>query len=842
MALDKYNKKRDFEQTPEPQGNDPTTSDELRFVVQKHQASHLHYDLRLELDGVMKSWAVPKGPSLDPSQKRLAHMVEDHPLEYRHFEGTIPKGNYGAGTVMIWDEGTYKIPGGKDRKYNEKTVRSGLERGSLSIIVYGGKLNGEFHLVKMRKGDKSNWLLIKKRDQYATSHDIRENDRSVRTGRSIDAIRSSESQKQSPQPKIDLQNLDFHNAPRRQLKRPVAPMLAQLAEEPFNHEEWVFELKWDGYRAIAELHNGAVQLYSRKANNYAEHYPEIVEELQHFHFNCIMDGEIVVIDENGNAGFNLLQNYRRNGDGFLQYYVFDLLFLEGHDLRDVPLYHRKELLQKILPDVQRVKFSRHVEKEGKALYDTALERGIEGIMAKEKTSPYLTGVRSRHWQKIKTQMRQEVVVGGFTEPQGSRIGIGSLTAGVYDYNGNLLYVGNIGTGFSDNDLVAIRKRLDQYTISKSPFVDLETTRNTTHWIEPKLVCGVKFSEWTNDHNMRQPVFLGFREDADPTSVHRERPVPPSVPKKGKHIPQEPGHAVRIGSTIVPLSNLAKIYWPHDHIRKGDMIDYYRGMATYILPHLYDRPLVLHRFPDGIEGQNFYQKSMDKAPEWIKTVEIETESTSSPITPIVCRDETTLVYMANLGSIEMHPWLSRIGSLEHPDYMVIDLDPVECSFDDVIGTALEVHRVFEEISLPHYVKTSGAKGIHICVPLHAQYTYKQSGQFAQLICTLVHKRLPSITSLERLPQRRRGKVYLDYLQNSKGKTIVSPYSLRPYEGARVSTPLRWDELQRGLIPGHFTMETIKDRVQQYGDLWHSVLGQEIDMARAVNQLRKMYEKE
>ena len=840
MSLEEYQKKRDFTQSAEPEGaREHEAGGPLLFVIQKHDATNLHYDLRLELDGVLKSWAVPKGPSLDPSEKKLAMMVEDHPLDYRNFEGFIPEGNYGAGPVIIWDEGTYHVPGIEGREANQAGVRRGLERGNLKFYLEGGKIRGEFALVKIKNDQANSWLLIKKKDQYASQLDILEQDYSVRSGQTIQEIEKQE-KGSGEVSQEELEKLVSSGAKKAPMPTEIRPMRASLTDEPFDRAGWFFELKWDGFRAIAQVSKNQIRLYSRNLLPFEKEFAPITAELKKIKFEAVFDGEIVVVDENGRADFQLLQNYRKTGEGLLVYYVFDLLYLEGYDLQGLPLAHRKEILRKVLPDFLKIKYSDHAEENGKALFELAVGSGLEGIIAKNKTSTYQTGIRSQDWLKVKYRRSQEAVIGGYTQPRGSRTNLGALILGVYEGD-DLVYVGHTGGGFTEADLNEVQARLTPLIRKSSPFKNRFKTNTPSTWVEPKMVCEVQFSEWTDDGIMRQPIYLGMREDTDPRQVVREIPIPKSAalePKRFKGT-DEMKENVEIEGRVLTLSNLNKVYWPDEVITKGDMIRYYRDISSLILPYLKDRPESLHRFPNGIQAKSFFQKNVANAPDWVKTVKIESENNDDVIQYLVCQDEATLVYMANLGTIEINPWNSRVESLDHPDYLIIDLDPNERPFEDVIQVALTVHDMLEESGAENYIKTSGKTGLHICIPLGAKYDYDQTRQFANIIIHLVNARLPDITSTERKPNKRKGLIYLDHLQNRRGQTLAAPYSLRPRPGATVSTPLKWEEVRPGLRPEQFHIKNILKRVERVGDLWEGVLGPGIDMQQCLSKIQEKW---
>src|SRR5512139_792219 len=529
MELREYASKREFAKTPEPKpglrhkGYGPT------FVVHKHAARALHYDLRLELEGVLKSWAVPKGPSLDPSLKKLAVMVEDHPLDYKDFEGVIPEGSYGAGSVIIWDRGFYHHPSARNQDEGEKLLLDGLRKGDLKFVLEGEKLHGEFALVRMRKDAKS-WLLLKKKDRNATQGDILKDDRSVVSRKTLEEMLEAGRSKSFKQKKLNqirlhetMESEDLRDAPVKPMAQAIQPMLATPVKEPFDHPDWIFEVKWDGYRAVAEIRDGSVSLYSRNGISFNKKFFPIVESMREFGFDAVLDGEIVVVDDQGRPDFQKLQHYQDHGSGHLLYYVFDLLYFRGHDLTDLPLLRRKELLKKILPSTPKIRFSDHVRKEGVLFYNAAKEKGLEGIIAKHSQSVYEAGRRSRQWLKVKTHLTQEAVIAGFTEPGGGRRHFGALVLGVYEGN-KLTCIGHVGGGFTANDLKEIREKLEPLIQDECPFTVKPETNAPVTWVKPELVCEVTFSGWTEDAAMRQPVFLRLREDKGAREVVREKPL------------------------------------------------------------------------------------------------------------------------------------------------------------------------------------------------------------------------------------------------------------------------------------------------------------------------------
>ena len=528
MGLKEYEAKRKFEETPEPKPVLRYEGSRLIFVVHKHAARRLHYDLRLELDGVLKSWAVPKGPSLNPALKRLAVMVEDHPLDYQDFEGVIPEGNYGAGSVIVWDRGVYQHPAARDRQENEQLLLDGLSKGKLKFVLAGEKLRGEFALVRTAKDEKS-WLLLKKKDRYVSNEDILGDIRSVVSHKTLEEIAAANPSTTSRQKKIHQIRLDearesedLSDAPVKPMPHAIKPMLGTLVKKPFDHLEWIFEVKWDGYRAIAEIQDGQVSLYTRNQISLNKKFFPITEALQKLRFEAVLDGEIVVVDDQGLPDFQMLQNYQKSGRGYLIYYVFDLLFFHGHDLTNLPLLRRKELLNKILPAGKHIKFSDHVGKEGVLFFKVVKKKGLEGIIAKHSQSAYRMGQRTRQWLKIKTQLSQEGVIAGFTEPRGGRKYFGSLVLGVFEGD-DLIYIGHSGGGFGAENLKNIYERLQPLIQQECPFKIKPATDTPVTWVKPELVCEVAFTGWTEDGLMRHPVFTRLREDKAAREVGRENP-------------------------------------------------------------------------------------------------------------------------------------------------------------------------------------------------------------------------------------------------------------------------------------------------------------------------------
>ena len=848
-ALATYRAKRSADRSPEPVGHVSNVPGRL-FVVHKHAARQLHFDLRLEMDGVLRSWAVPRGPSYDQADKRLAVRVEDHPLEYGDFEGIIPEGNYGAGGVIVWDRGEW-VP--------LEDWRTGLEKGKLLFEFKGYKLKGKWTLVKIKKAEKE-WLLIKERDAWMKSPGTDFEETSVLSGLTVEEVKAGKTKTS------ELRELLHGEAPVGSVDVNRQPlMLAENSEKPFTREGWVFELKMDGYRLLASKRRGEVQLLTRNGNDYTEVFPEVARAVRALPFDdAVIDGEVVVADARGRPIFALLQKRGRLSNTIdirraavelpASYFAFDLLSFGEFDLRGLPLVRRKEILQRALPAVGAVRFLEHIPEQGEAMLAQVEAMGLEGIIAKKADAPYRAG-RSPHWLKLKAQRTGDFVIVGFTEPSGGRQGFGALQL-ADRVGGQLVYAGRAGTGFSDVQLAEYRALLEPLTRATAPCEGPHPSgapaplpaasipeTSTTTWVEPRYVCEVRYTEFTPDGLLRHPAFLRLRDDKRPEECDRQfapgaSPVVPG-PVGAAEPAAEPAPAATPAPAprTVAFSNLNKVYWPEEKYTKGDLIAYYRAIAPWLLPFLRNRPVVLTRFPDGIDGKSFYQKDAPEfAPEWMRTVPIWSNDTSRFIRYFVCDDVESLLYIANMGSIPLHIWQSRVGTLEQPDWCVIDLDPKEAPFSDVIRTAEVLHRLCDEISLPHYLKTTGKTGLHILIPLGRQCTYEQSRTLGELLARLVIRELPDITTITRHVTRRGDKVYLDYLQNRHGQLIVSPFSVRPLPGATVSMPLTWDELTPDLDPRVFTIRNAPARMEQLGrDPVAPVLDDKPDLAIALTRL-------
>jgi len=846
MSLITYKKKRNFTRTSEPEGGKGKKGAHI-FVVQRHHASRIHYDFRLEVAGVLKSWAVPKGPSLNPGDKRLAMHVEDHPYDYKDFEGEIPAGNYGAGTVYIWDKGTFELLHA-DGKDFDKTALKEIKEGNLKIVLKGKKLKGEFALVKMKGREENSWLLLKHKDNYAVTDEYNSEDYTPQ--RVIDkGIRFKEKEKlgRSPAKKAAAKKkappVESPGSKSEAPPKKYKPALATLVDEPFSREGWLFEPKWDGYRAIAEVHKGKADLYSRKHTSFNKDYPQIVKAVEKIAHSVVLDGEIVVLDSKGVSDFQALQNYRSTGKGKLTYIVFDLLYLNGEDIRQFTLTERKALLKEVVKqlDDKTVQYSSHVMKDGEKLFKKAAEKGLEGIIAKKADSVYEEDRRTMNWLKIKITNQQEAIICGYTAPRGSRKKIGALVLGVQDDKGALRYVGHCGGGLNTQLIDMLYDKLQALRRETPVFKEKIKTNMPVTWVKPVLVCQVKFSSWTEGGILRMPIFLGLREDKPAKEVHQETAKSVDMATTSKTTKaRENERSLKLNGKNVPLSNQQKIYWPDEKITKGELIDYYMSVAQTLLPYLKDRPLSLHRFPNGIKGSSFYQKDLDveTIPAWIKTVPLHASSTGKDVDYLVCNNEATLAYMVNLGCIEVNPWLSRIGHLDQPDYVVMDLDPEGISFNAVVETALCIKEILDGMKVSAWCKTSGASGLHIYIPTGAKYEYETCRLFAEYIARQTHQQLPGITSIVRAKSQRKKKVYVDYLQNSRGQTVAAPYSVRPKPGATVSTPLEWKEVNDRLRIADYNIRNTLNRIQDKGDLWQPVQRGKNDLKKVIQQIEKL----
>jgi bifunctional non-homologous end joining protein LigD len=878
VPLETYRKLRDFRNTSEPRGKVARKLG-ARFAVQEHHASQLHYDFRLEIGGVLKSWAVPKGPSLDPRQKHLAVQVEDHPIDYLHFEGEIEPGNYGAGKVLVWDSGTFEPVDAQD-------LKKGLASGKLNVILHGKKLRGQFNLVRL-KDSQDQWLLIKSNDEYAVREWKLEPKlktkppKPTRTkssrGKTKRVIPVRAKSKARPLAAAQKETLNFERGPtkiaipnleRTPMPQAIQPMLATLVDKPFSDPSWIFENKWDGVRALCFIENGRTRFISRTGKEMGNRYPELAGINKSIHASSvILDGEIVVLNERGQPSFQLLQSrvaldsqadiQRRSQEQRLVYYIFDLLYFDGFNLTSSPLAERKKLLEAIVEANDHVQISEHTIGKGEELFERARARQQEGIIAKDASSPYIQG-RSGRWLKLKTTLQQEVVIGGYTKPRNTREHFGALVVGLYR-DGKLVSVGHVGSGFDRELLKQLRDQMQPFKTRKSPFAVEPGTNEPVQWIKPALVCQVKFAEWTRDRQMRQPIFLRLRDDKSPSECTFESPRPAekenkqakAISKANKSMQPEPSAAgaisldefiratdleeaqVAVDGVAVKLTHLEITYFPKDGITKGDLLRYYASVAPVMLPYLRHRPLILKRYPRGINGPFFFQHDLASAPAFVRRQPLKSDS-GRVIEYAVIDNTATLLYLAHLGTIEIHPWHSRVEDLNHPDWFELDLDPMDADFGIVCQAAQGIRETLEQFNLRGYPVTSGSRGIHIFVPIEPRYDYERVIRLAQDIAVIAGKEHPeSITLSRAYSQRARRHIYIDYGQNVRGKAMAAAYTVRARPGATVSAPLDWDEIKPGLKLHQFTVKTVPARVRERGDLFQGVLEhpQKLDEALA-----------
>jgi bifunctional non-homologous end joining protein LigD len=847
-SLAAYRAKRSADRTPEPSGGTVPGASRL-FVVHQHAATRLHFDLRLEMDGVLRSWAVPKGPSKNPADKRLAVFVEDHPIEYGDFEGVIPEGNYGAGAVIVWDRGEW-VP--------IEDPHAGLAKGKLLFDLRGYKLKGRWTLVKLKKGVKE-WLLIKERDSQVAVPGDDFPPGSVLSGLTVEDLK--EGKDPSTALRAELKKL---KAPLREVRaKDVPPMLAETRESPFTKEGWLFELKLDGYRIIAAREDGQPKLLSRNGVDYTATFPEVARAVAALPYDgLVMDGELVVHDAAGLPSFQRLQQRSqlrktydiRKGSVELpaSLYLFDLIAALGHDLRGLPLTRRKQALRRVLPAVGALKFLDHFETDGEVLYERIARMGLEGIVAKKADSPYRSR-RSAEWLKIRADRVDDFVVVGFSRPKGARSGFGALHLAQY-VDDKLVYMGRAGSGFTDAMLKDVGSVLESHIVKKPLATGPMPKGKDETWTEPLLVAEVRFKERTAEGLLRQPVFVRFRDDKTPAectlrpslkNVNEVNGVKDvngvnEVARKphSRHSPHSPHSPPSFN-----FSNLTKVFWKDEGYTKGDLIDYYRQVSPWILPYLEDRCLVLTRYPDGILGKSFFQKDApDYAHDFVRTVTVWSEESQRELHYFVCENEQALLYIANMAAIPLHIWGSRVSTLESPDWCILDLDPKGAPFAHVVEVALACRALCDEIGLPSFVKTSGSSGLHVLLPLGRQVTYEQARTLGGLLARAIATELPGIATIVRQVNKREGKVYLDYVQNGHGRLLAAPFSVRPVPGALVSAPLHWKEVGPKLALADFTIKTMPERMKKLKeDPLRPVLDLKPDLPAALEGLHSRFQR-
>jgi bifunctional non-homologous end joining protein LigD len=839
MGLKRYQTKRNFKRTPEPRGTPRTTKTGHSYVIQKHAARRLHYDFRLELNGVLVSWAVPKGPSLDPKEKRLAVHVEDHPVEYGGFEGIIPAGEYGGGTVLLWDRGGWTPDG---------DPVAGLRKGRLKFTLRGKKLRGGWTLVRMggraAEEQKENWLLIKENDAEAaslTERDIlEERPESIATGRSMDEIKTARDREwtsreelkknKSVPPRTKLQakstkreakrsavvKLDeVPGARRSELPQQIQPELATLVSQVPEGDDWLHEIKFDGYRALCRIEGGKAVFLTRRGQDWTSRFGHLSEAAASLPVRqALLDGEVVVLESDGTTNFQSLQNALggRTNDR-LVYFVFDLLHLDGYDTMQVPLLNRKEALAALLKSSKgngSLRYSDHVLGNGKMLLRKACQLALEGVISKQANGAYRPG-RGRDWLKTKCLQSQEFVIGGFTEPSGSREGLGSLLLGVHDEGGALIYAGRVGTGFTDESLRQLRAGLSALEQKSSPFPNPPrgAIPRRVHWVKPNLVAEVEFIGWTNDGRLRHPSFQGLREDKSAREVVREKAVPIPVSKKASSKKESSGDRVEIAG--VNLTHPDRVLFPPDGITKRELALYYEEMADWILPHLAGRPLTLVRCPEGYDKECFYQKNATETlAKEIRRVSIREEKETK--TYVAVDSLQGLISLVQMGVLELHTWGSHSDQVERPDRMIFDLDPdPSVEWEEVVRSAREVRALLIDLGFGPFLKTTGGKGLHVVVPLARKHDWMEVKEFSRAVAESFARQHPDRYTATASKLKRKGKIYIDYLRNGRGATAIAAYSTRARAGATVSVPLRWEELSPEIRSDQFTIRTLPRRM-------------------------------
>ncbi len=861
MPLERYRDKRNPERTPEPFGAKPARGARQSggiFVVQKHDARRLHYDFRLEMEGVLRSWAVPKGPSLNPADKHLAVMVEDHPLEYGDFEGVIPQGNYGAGAVIVWDRGVYSAIDPKD------DVAGAVRRGKLDLTLRGYKLRGAYTLVRTggatrtSPDGKQQWLLIKKRDQYASQEDVTEqHPRSVLSGLAVDEMYQASKEGEAVSAELSRAKAAKITGPLQLKDFPL--MFAKLSYEPVDGDQWLFELKYDGVRALTVRDGEEVRLFARSGSEITGQYPEVALALRALPYRrFVVDGEIAALNDQGRPDFQLLQRRMHLQDRRaiarmslavpVCYFVFDLLAFDGYDARKLALERRKQLLQRLVKGEGPLRYCEHIVGRGRDFFEAVSSAGLEGIMAKLRNSPYRAR-RSGDWLKIKCPRTLKFVIGGYTDPAGSRTHFGALLLGQYEADGSLRFIDKVGTGFNYDKLKQLHGLMRECARGTSPFrrprADQPALPARPHFCDPALVCEVRFGEYTNQGGIRHPSFIRLLDDADPRECvyqgpqngQTQPPAASNLSHPGGAIIQAASGAAADTPERVSVTNPEKVFWPKQGYTKGDLVEYYYSIARWMLPYLKDRPVMLTRYPDGIEGKLFYQKDAPGfAPPWLRTAKIYSHDSQRDIAYFVLDSPDALAYMANLAAITIHIWSSRLQHLEAPDWLLFDIDPKGSTTRNAAAVAMETAAVLREIGLRPYLKTSGQAGLHVVVGLEPKYTYEQARMFSELVARAVVNRVPHLATVLRNPRGRAGKVYIDYLQLGHGKTIAAPFSVRPIDGAPVSTPLDWEELTPGLDPSVFNIKTVPQRMDRLGrDPFLGAIEDQMTLESALAQL-------
>jgi bifunctional non-homologous end joining protein LigD len=900
VSLETYRRKRDFKKTPEPSGKAPSATGGHRFVVQRHRATRLHYDFRLEMGGVLASWAVPKGPSLRPGDRRMAIHVEDHPLDYFDFEGTIPKGQYGGGDVIVWDWGTW------EPEETDDPLKA-VGDGELKFRLEGEKLKGRFTLVRTRRDpydEKEQWLLIHKRDDDADeSWNVDDHPRSVKTGRTNDEVAAGADAVWDSGAPASEAAIDLTGAVAAPMPDFIPPMKATLADRPFSDEDWLFELKWDGYRVESVVRDGQIRLWTRNQQDAGRYFPDLTARPVWLAAKeAIVDGEVVALDDRGEPSFSLLQDRtgvragqrgrtepraapkeRSAGDIPIVYYVFDLLYHEGRSLLEVPLEERKRLLKTLIRDHDVVKYASHIDTEGDAFYEVARQRGLEGILAKHRRSLYEAGRRSRSWLKLKIRKEQEVVIAGYVPGKGTHRDLGSLVLGTYE-DGGFTYAGEVGSGIDTRTRRELVESLDSIRRDDPPFTKPLRIKDA-RWADPRLVARVEFSEWTSDGLLRQAAFKGLDLGKDPRAVHRELPVatgqatrtaeakarkadeqleerrtkrsaprasaarrrPSTAARVAAELPQEAAPEElealaalgkegiwQVGGRSLKVTNLDKKLFPprdgsgDEPITKRELIGYFATVSPVLLPYLRDRPLNLHRYPNGASGPGFWQKNVAaSAPDWVRTwreTGVDEREDREANVHVVADQVATLCWLANMAAFEIHPWTSRLDQPERPTYALVDIDPGERStFDQVVLLARLYRTALEHLDLKGFPKLTGKRGIQIWIPVERIYTFSDTSAWVEQLSRAVGAMVPDLVSWEWSVSERKGRIRLDYTQNAYIKTLVAPYAVRPAVGAPVSAPIDWTELDDPeLRPDRWGIREMPERLASAGDPLRTML--------------------
>lgn len=838
-SLDPYRRMRDPARTTEPFGAAVGRAAAVaaqRFVVQQHAARRLHWDLRLEIDGVLVSWAIPRGPSVDVKERRLAVQTEDHPLEYRAFEGVIPAGNYGAGAMIIWDSGRYVLLDGAD-------PGAALAGGKLDLELHGHKLRGRWALVRTKGEDGRQWLCFKKPDAAAGGPEpVEAMPQSVVSGLTVTELRDGIRRDAELAAAAATAG-----APRAALPaRALSPMLAEVCDKAFTRPGWIFELKYDGIRVlIVRQDPGPPRLRARSGRDVTAQFPEIAAAAAHLPCaSFVLDGELIALDERGTGSFERLQGRlglvnawdveRATASVPVQVFAFDILAVAGHDVRALPLTARKALLERLVPARGVIRYADHIDAAGEAFYDAASAHEVEGIVAKRADSPYRSGERSRDWQKIKRPRRGLLAIVGYVPGKGARSALGALMLGWWR-DGTLVHAGNVGSGLGEGQVRALLAELAPARQPTPAFAaGADPLPRGAVFVEPRLVAQVRYTEVTERGMLRQPVLEDVPRDRSIRDVDQLPGTAPDDVATPESAP-EPEPAATAATDPPPPrfvpSNVGKVFWPGDGYTKGDLLAYYEAIWPAIEPYLRDRPVVLTRYPDGIEGKSFFQKNAPEfIPDWVPTCRIEDTEY------FLCAERDALLYVINMGCIPLHVWSARRGSIERPDWSILDLDPKGAPRRDVIAVAHAIHDLLEPLGAPHYIKTSGQQGLHVLIPLGGQLTHEQSKAFAEVLARLVASALPDIATVARALGDRGGRVYVDFLQNGYGKTIAAPFSVRPLPGAPVSTPLTWREVTARLDPARYTIRTVPARVARHGDPLRDVLDTRADIPAIIAALQ------